>query len=260
MGITEQTAVQRIIGGTDAIGGIGDWYLANDVVEVIVDDPSRAHAKQNHGGTIVDVGRIDRSGEDQFGRFFTIINMNQQVAPGFDTIRAEVDPKGAWARIVVSNSKGPAVVLRGHWSESVNPTIPDPAAVRDVYIETEYRVEPGEPFVHLTTLLRNDGDRPAPIFSYGDIWMRGGRSMRAFSGNTQSPETASGFHHLGFKGTSLFNASDVIRPFDYLVVPGMRQYPPIGYAVFSPERIARGTARHAPRLRFPWPAPRPARR
>ena len=75
--ITEQTAVQRIIGGADAIGGIGDWYLANDVVEVIVDDPSRAHAKQNHGGTIVDVGRIDRSGEDQFGRFFTIINMNQ---------------------------------------------------------------------------------------------------------------------------------------------------------------------------------------
>lgn len=237
--ITESTAAQLLIGGTDAIGGIGDWYLANDVVEVIVDDPIRAHAKQNHGGTIVDVGRIDRRDEDQFGRLFTIINMSQQVAPGFDTIRAEVDPAGAWARVVVSSSKGPEVALRGDWTEDINPTIPDPAAVRDVYVETEYRVVPGEPFVHMTTLFRNDGDRPAPIFSYGDIWMRGGRSMRAFAGNTQNLGSAAGFHHTGFEGTSLANARDSIRPFDHVVVPGMRHYTPIGYAVFSPERIVR---------------------
>ena len=44
------------IGGPDAIGGVGDWYLANDLVEVIIDDPSRRFAKLNHGGTIVAAG------------------------------------------------------------------------------------------------------------------------------------------------------------------------------------------------------------
>ena len=42
--ITEENFERRSIGGRDAIGGVGDWYLANDIVEIVVDDPSRRHA------------------------------------------------------------------------------------------------------------------------------------------------------------------------------------------------------------------------
>ena len=35
--ITDANFPCRTIGGPDAIGGVGDWYLANDVVEVVVD-------------------------------------------------------------------------------------------------------------------------------------------------------------------------------------------------------------------------------
>ena len=89
--ILEETAADLIIGGSDAIGGIGDWYLANDVIEVIVDDPSRRNGPLNYGGTIVDAGLRDRRNEDQFARLFPIVNMDQKVFVNYDTVVAEVD-------------------------------------------------------------------------------------------------------------------------------------------------------------------------
>ena len=87
--ITAESAPELLIGGPDAIGGAGDWYLANDVVEVIVDDPGRRFATLNHGGTIVDAGLRNRDGEDQFARLFPLVNMDQGVFIDFDSIRAE---------------------------------------------------------------------------------------------------------------------------------------------------------------------------
>ena len=239
--ISEANASELLIGGSDAVGGVDDWYLANDVVEIIVDDPSRTHAKQNFGGSIVDAGLRDRTGEDQFARFFTVMNLSPQVAPNYDRIRAEVDSAGNFARLVVSNSRGIAVVQRGSSVVSAfDPTLPSEEVARALRVETEYRVQPGESFVRVTTTFRNDGEVAAPIFAYADTWMRGGRSMRAFVGNTQDPTKSSGFDHLGFGGTSILDIGGTLEPFDFVVVPGMRDYPPIGYAMFSPERIERG--------------------
>jgi hypothetical protein len=162
--ITEANAVERRIGGPDAMGGVGDWYLANDVVEVIVDDAARRHAKLNHGGTIVDAGLRGRDGDDQFARLFPVVNMDQQVLLNYDTVRAEVDPGGRWARLVVSSSQGMGVVARGGaWARRLDPLVPDEAEIRNVLAETSYTVRPGEPFVRLRTVLRNTGDTPAPI-------------------------------------------------------------------------------------------------
>ena len=36
--ITAQNAATRLVGGSDAIGGIGDWYLSNGIVEAVIDD------------------------------------------------------------------------------------------------------------------------------------------------------------------------------------------------------------------------------
>jgi hypothetical protein len=239
--IREETAPELLIGGPDAIGGVGDWYLANDVVEVIVDDPSRRFGKRNHGGVIVDAGLTDRRGEDQFAELFPLLDLDQRVESRFDTIRAEVDPDQKWARLVVSGSQGPGVIPRGSdLSQWLDPLVPAPEAIAEVRIETEYAVFPGEPWVRITTSIRNPGSRAAPIFAYGDVLMRGGRSMRSWVSNTLAPELSRGFEHTSFDRANLFGASAAMASFTLLSVPGVVQFPPIAYALFFPERTAQG--------------------
>ncbi len=145
--ITTENAAELLIGGPDAIGGIGDWYLANDVVEIIVDDPGRQHAKLNHGGTIVDAGLRHRKGDDQFARLFPIVNMDQRVQINFDTMRAEIDESVGWARLTVSSSQGMSAVPRGGaLSRWLDLLVPETQRIEKVYVETEYTVLPGEPF------------------------------------------------------------------------------------------------------------------
>jgi hypothetical protein len=238
--ITAETAPELFIGGPDAIGGVGDWYLANDVVEVIVDDPGRRFAKLNHGGTIVDAGLRDREGEDQFARIFPIVNMDQSVFIGFDSIRAETNEEEGWARLVVSNAgRMDSVQRKKGWKRWIDPLVPGADELRHVAVETEYEVFRGEPFVHITTTFRNAGPSPAPIISYGDVWMRGGRSGRSWVGNTLDPVRSRGFHHLGFDRRKILAAGDAVAAFTHVSVPGMPHYPPIAYAIFAPERAAR---------------------
>ena len=239
--ITRESAPELAIGGPDAIGGMGDWYLANDMVEVIVDDPARAHGKLNHGGTIVDAGLIGREDEDQFARLFPILNLDQRVFVNYDEIRAEVNESEGWARLVVASRKGPSSLPRGSWlRRRLDPLVPDPEDLRDVFIETEYRVQRGEPFIHLTTTIHNKGTHAAPLFAYGDVWMRGGRALRAFTGNTLEPSRSRGFHHLAFDRGDLLRAGEAMAPFSFVSAPGVQGYPPIAYAFFSPERTRDG--------------------
>jgi len=237
--ITPSSAPELLIGGPDAIGGVGDWYLANDVVEVVVDDPGRKHAKLNHGGTLVDVGLRDRSDEDQFARLIPIANLSQRVLVGYESIRAEVDAARGRARLVVTGR--PRALPRGDaLTRWLDPMVPRAGSLAEVRIETVYEVARGEPFVHITTTLVNEGDTQAPLFAFGDLWMRGGRSMRSFVGNALFPERARGFHHRTFQRTNLLASMDAMASLTHVSVPGTRAFPPIAYALFAPERAATG--------------------
>lgn len=243
--IREATARELRIGGPDAIGGVGDWYLANEIVEVIVDDPARRFGKRNHGGVIVDAGLRDRRDEDQFAELFPLLNLDQRVDLRFDQIRAEVDPGGAWARLVVSGSRGPGVIARGsRLARFFDLLVPEASEIADVRVETEYAVFPGEPWVRITTTIRNQGERPAPIFAYADVLMRGGRSMRSFVANALAPERTQGFTHTSFDRSNILGSGAAMASFTHVSVPGVFQFPPIAYAIFSPERTARGVPTH----------------
>ena len=238
--ITDSSAAQLLIGGPDAIGGVGDWYLANDVVEVIVDDPGREHAKLNHGGTIVDAGLLDRRDEDQFARLFPIVNLDQRVSLGFDRIRAEVNAEEGWARLVVAGSQGLRALPRGGWwSRQLDLLVPEPEELAEVFATTEYTVFRGEPFVHIATRLENRGASAAPVFAYGDVWMRGGRSMRSFVGNALDPQRSQGFQHAGFDRSDLLGG-EPMPAFTHVTLPGAFPFAPIAYAIFAPERAAQG--------------------
>jgi len=238
--MTAESAPELMIGGPESIGGIGDWYLANDRVEVVVDDVSRRFAKLNHGGTIVDAGLLDLENEDQMARLFPIVNLDQRVFIDFDSIRASANEEEGWARLVVSNSGRMNSVPRDTgWTRWIDPLVPTPKELQHVAVETEYTVFRGEPFVHITTTFRNEGPHPAPILSYGDVWMRGGRSGRSWVGNTLDPDRAPGFHHLSFDRRNILAAGEAMAAFTYLSVPGMPSVSGISYALFAPERAAR---------------------
>ena len=236
--ITAQSAAQRSIGGPDAIGGVGDWYLANDVVEVVIDDVAREFGISTHGGTVIDVGLRDRSGEDQFARLSPLVNLAQRVVVGYDAIRAEIDPQGAAARIVVS-SPGLRALQRGsRFARALDPLVPDPAAISAVRVETVYEVRPGEAFLRIDTALTNTGATPAPVFAVGDVWMRGGRGGRGYLGDVGAPERARGF--AAREMTPKLSSFTALATFTHAALVGTTDFPPIAYAIDAPERAARG--------------------
>jgi len=237
--IDAENASQLLIGGPDAIGGIGDWYLANDRIEVIVDDPSRRHAMLNHGGTIVDAGLRDRRDEDQLARLVPLVNLTQRVVPGYDAIRAEQDDAGLWARLVVTSPHLRSIPRGSPIARGLDVFVPDPDALRRVSVETRYEVRRDEPFVRITTRLENNGSEPAPVFSLGDLWMRGGRSLRAFVGDVRAPDQSRGFAHRSFS-RNLLGSLNAMASFSHVAMAGRPPHPPIVYALCSPERTAAG--------------------
>jgi len=238
--IDEESADRLLIGGPDAIGGVGDWALANDRIEIIVDDPMRHYGKLDHGGRIVDVGLVDRRGEDQFAELFPVVNLDQRVLVGYDAIRAEVDPQGRFARLVVTSPGLASIPRGGALARRFDWLVPETAAIERVSVETEYLVRPGEPWVELTTTLHNRGDEPAPVFAWGDVWMRGGRSLRAFAVDTLEPERSRGGHHTSFDRESLLRAGDAMAPFTLVAAAGLPAFPPIAYGIAVPDLAAQG--------------------
>src|SRR5947209_9679591 len=72
--ITKDNASTRLFSGSDANGGIGDWYLSNGIVEVIVDNaafqPDLAAMGVNRpmqnavaptGGCLIDIGLVGKN-------------------------------------------------------------------------------------------------------------------------------------------------------------------------------------------------------
>lgn len=237
--ITPATAAQRSIGGPDAIGGVGDWWLANDVVEVVIDDVARAFGISTHGGTLVDFGLRDRTGEDQFGRLSPLVNLSQRVVVGYDAIRAEVDAQRGFARIAVTSPGLRALPRGSRFARALDPLVPDPQEVSAVRVETVYEVRPGEPFVRIETVITNAGSAPAPVFAFGDVWMRGGRGGRGFTGDWLAPERARGFAARDMT-SNILRSLGALTSFTHAALIGTADFPPIAYALYAPERAARG--------------------
>ena len=74
-----------LFGGTDAVGGIGDWYLANDVVEVIIDDINNQNGLSASGGNLIDYALKDKD-NDQFNEMFQVFMISQSLPLYYDTI------------------------------------------------------------------------------------------------------------------------------------------------------------------------------
>jgi hypothetical protein len=70
--------------------------------------------------------------------------------------------------------------------------------------------------------------------------MRGGRGMRSFVGNTLSVDRSRGFHHRSFDHRDMLAAREAMAPFTFVAMAGLPRFPPVVYAIFTPERARRG--------------------
>lgn len=135
-----------LIPGQVAQGQVGDWYLANDHVRVIIDDIPNPHGFANTGGNILDAATP--AGEDLFASMFTLFASTFGRQADYDT-----------ATIVNAGGGANPAVLRVSGVDSTDPSI---------VVVTEYSLGPNDRFLTVTTTLTNNGAQSISQLAVGD--------------------------------------------------------------------------------------------
>ncbi len=173
--VTTANAATRLFSGSDAVGGVGDWYLSNGIVEVIVDDAGNEAdvpvPKQNmispSGGNLVDVGTVGHD-NDQLNQIFQVANLNASDAFFYAAVIPSVTPSSA-------SLTSFGVLLFG--------PLQLPA-------QTTYSVAPGQPFITITSSVVNNTAGSLPLFNITDVVTLVGRTTVPFA-----PFPGRGFNH-----------------------------------------------------------------
>lgn len=207
--ITMDTTGTDLFLGTDAVGGVGDWFLSNGTVQAIIDNvgfqediPSASLPITNgvapSGGTVIDLGLVGKN-NDQLNQIFHLANFNVTTPIIYGPpVFADVDSAEGVARLTVSG-----FVFFPPISTPENPTLP---------VQTEYSVRTGENFLRIKTTITNGSGGPVELFSIADVMVLGGNSNLPFA---VSP--GRGFNHPELDLTDPLSAAGV---FPYISVIG----------------------------------------
>lgn len=175
----------HLFGGSDAIGGLDDWYLSNGVVQAIIDDvglqtvPAGATAPPKQtivgptGGTLIDLGLVGDN-NDQLSQMFTVGGLSTS---NFITYSS-----------VVGSTTGSSATL----TCTGNLLGFDPGVdAADLDVVTEYTLNTGDNFLTITTSVVNNGINPATGLSgFLDAFIWTTRAIAPFS-----PLASRGFNH-----------------------------------------------------------------
>ncbi len=153
--VNSGNASTRLFGGTDADGGIGDWYISNGIVEAIIDDvgpqadlvglvgplaPPKASEAAFTGGSLIDIG-TNGANNDQLAQMFTVGGLSTSNFILYDSIGATAGSTSA----TISASG----TLLGFDSGA---TPVPPANLPSV---TQYTVNDGDPYLTINTTVTN---------------------------------------------------------------------------------------------------------
>lgn len=238
--ITTATANALLFGGTDAAGGIGDWYLTNGRLVAIIDnidtetistvggsatvDLTSSNAVQT-GGTLIDLG-LKGKHNDQFPQGFN--------TGGFSLANVFLFRKGDEVAWGLPNGNNPCATVEA--SNSLCPTDPDCAAITvygimlgsctsgtdlcstrsnpKVRVRTTYKACKNQRTLFVRTEVWNQtgNSQSLPVF---DVFLWGGRGLMPFA-----PDKGRGFTHpvLNLSNTSAILAAMTSAPF--FAVPG----------------------------------------
>jgi hypothetical protein len=181
-----------LFGGSDAEGGIGDWYLSNGVVEAIIDDvgvqsdltgvlpPGEAPPIQSEiaitGGSLLDAGRVGAD-DDQLTQFLTVGGLSTSNFLRYDTITT---PSPDTVRATGGVLFPPASV--------------EPAPC--LAVVTDYTAAGSDPFITVSSTATNNCGVAIDGFNgFLDVFIWTQRSIVPFSGGGAPGLGGRGFDH-----------------------------------------------------------------
>jgi hypothetical protein len=173
----------ELIGGPLARGRLGDVLLANDRIQVVVQQPGRSmFGIGTYGGTIIDADRQRPAGEER--------DSFEEIAP---LVNVESTVNYTDVTVLNDGSDGTTAIVRATGVDDlldyINPStivadagfvFPPSIDDRDLPLEvqTDYVLEPGASAVRIETTLRNTGGAPLDTY-FGDI-MNGSGQVELF--------------------------------------------------------------------------------
>jgi hypothetical protein len=180
-----------LFGGTDAEGGIGDWYVSNGVIEAIIDDadiqgdltavvgsgsePPIQAAASPTGGTLLDLGTVGDD-NDQINQMFTVGGLSTENFALYDAVSA---PSSDTIRVS---------------GKLLLPPVSPPSAPC-VDIVTDYKALGTDAFLTVVTTATNGCTAPVSLGGFLDVFLWVSRSLIPFSGGGSPPLGAKGFNH-----------------------------------------------------------------
>jgi hypothetical protein len=160
--VTAGNVASTLFGGTDADGGIDDWYLSNGVVAAIIDDvgpqadlvpllgaaaPPKVSEFAFTGGSLLDLGLVGQN-NDQLTQIFTVGGLSTSNFILYSSIGASVS--GSEAKITVTGN------LLGFDTGAT------PVPSSDLDVVTEFIAAGSDPFLTMvTTVTNNHGSNAA---------------------------------------------------------------------------------------------------
>jgi hypothetical protein len=213
--IDAESHARLVPGGTESIGGIGDWALTNGTLCAVVSDPGRASSLSTSGGGLVDLGHCGRA-DDQLVLVQPLANLERSGALSVDRVVPAAD--AGEARLVATGG------LRG------------------CVVETTYALDLADPTrLRITTraVRREPGGR---LFALADIALHTEHALRPFGFDPRRPVAAAGFVHPAVDVASPLSIVRATRAVEAKILSGAQDLEPgIAYGVRSlGARLLRG--------------------
>lgn len=187
--ITEANAAKLVMGGPDAAGGIGDWFLSNGSVCAIISDVSHESELSTRGGVLIDLGFCGRV-DDHFVGAQDLIDSSRETPVNIDSVSAKVGSQSA----AIST-------FGGHGG---------------VVVETTYRVDRDSPNALFVTKRLTQQDDASSVALYTSIFFNY-HSMVPFVASTRAPERSNGFVQESFVSRGPTEIATFARAADLIV-------------------------------------------
>lgn len=237
--VTAATASALLFGGSDAAGGIDDWYLSNGKVQAVVDDIGPAETgvpgvtvdktssnAVETGGTLIDVG-VNGKNNDQLPQSFNVGGLSLAnvfifrqgdemvwgLPAGNNPCAAPANPN---CPLDPADADCAALTVYGVMLGACSPgsTICSTRTNPKMFVRTTYKACKGQSALNMRTELWNQSGntQSLPVF---DIFLWGGKGITPFAA-----DRGRGFTHpsLDLSSTSALLAAFTSAP--YFVAPG----------------------------------------
>ncbi len=215
--VTAGNAATDLFGGSDADGGIDDWYMTNGVVQLIIDDvgpqadlvplvgaqaPDKVSEFAFTGCSIIDLGRAGKN-NDQLSQLFTVGGLSTSNFITYDTLTTSSTPTSA------------TVTCTGHLLGFDGVSSPTPVPPANLEVTSTFTLEGSNPYVTVNTSVTNTHPTNSAVGLGGfldvSIWTL--RAQVPFS-----PIPNRGFRH---RTLNLANPSAALEFVNYSAAPGV---------------------------------------